>query len=91
MQPVAVKALLTVVVPVDAPKETAVAAPPMLRVVAFALKRLAVPAVVVRDPPLIAALPAAVNPPFDVISPLSATVNSVIPEAEAVRISSFSC
>ena len=50
--------LLTVVVPVVAPKEKVVAAPPMLRLVAVELKRLAVVCDVVTEPPLTATLPA---------------------------------
>jgi len=68
--PVTVKALLTVVVPLDAPREIAVAAPPMFKVVAVVLKRLAVAAVVVREPPLRARLPLEVMLPVRVEVPL---------------------
>ena len=50
-------ALLIVAVPVDAPSVRAVAAPPILRVVAVVLKRFAVACVVVIEPPLTARLP----------------------------------
>ena len=73
-RPVAVKALFTVVVPVPAPRLRVVATPPMLRVVALALNRFAVVAVVESVPPFAAMLPAVVT------LPLFATVNSVVPE-----------
>jgi len=79
-----VKLLLTVVVPVAAPILSVVAAAPKLIVVALVLKRLAVVAVVVRDPPLAATLPLAVR------LPVLPTVNSVTPDSEADKISSFS-
>jgi len=60
------------------------AAPPKLIVVAVVLSKLAVVWVVVIDPPLTATLPEVV------ILPLFAIVNSVVPEEEAERISSFS-
>ena len=67
--PVTTVLLLIVVVPVDAPNETAVAAPPILRVVAFALNMLAVAFVVVISPPLTAMLP-----PY-VVRPVPRNVN----------------
>ena len=76
---------MIVAVPLDAPRLSADAAPPIFRVVALVLNRLAVVAVVVNEPPLIAALPAAVKPPSVVISPFEATVNLVAPPDEAVR------
>src|SRR5579863_4562856 len=86
-----VRLLLTVVVPVAAPIPMVVAAPsPILIVVALALNRVAVVWVVVSEPPLTATLPAAVTAPFAVRLPLLATVNSVTPDSEAVKISSFS-
>lgn len=78
--------LFRVVKPLAAPIAIVVAAPPMLRVVALVLNRLAVPAVVESVPPLTATLPANVPAPFAVILPLLAMVNSVVPEAEAVKI-----
>ena len=61
--PVAVKALLIVLVPVASPIKTAVASPPILSVVALVLKRLAVALVVVISPPLIAISNSAVTSP----------------------------
>ena len=62
--------LLIVVVPVDLPILTAVAAPtPRLMVVAPVLKRLPVDAVVVREPPLTAALPAVWILPVNAVRP----------------------
>ena len=61
---------MIVVVPVFLPMLTAVAAPPMLRVVAVVLKRLAVAAVVVRAPPLSAIFPTVVIAPEKVERPV---------------------
>lgn len=72
--PVTVRAFLIVVVPEVAPKVTVVAAPPMLRVVALALKRFPVAAVVVTEPPLTATLPEVVTLPVRVEAP--STVNA---------------
>ena len=60
--------MLIVAVPVDAPRARVVAPPPMLSVVALELKRLAVPALVVMEPPL------RVRLPLEVISPLRSEV-----------------
>jgi len=74
ISPVAVKALLTVVVPVEAPMLTAVASPPMFTVVAFVLNRVAIPVeVVVISAPLTAKSAAAVTFPVKVDVP--STVN----------------
>src|SRR5579863_4306806 len=62
--------LLMVVVPEFLPILTAVAAPPMLRLVAPVLNMLPVPAVVVMEPPLTARLPAVVTLPVRVEIPL---------------------
>jgi len=67
--PVTVRPLLTVVVPVVAPRLSAVEAPPMLTDVATVLKILAVVAVVVREPPLSAKLPEEVMLPVRVDVP----------------------
>ena len=69
MRPVAVKPLFTVVVPVEAPREIAVAAPPILRFVAPVLKRLPVALVVEIVPPLTPRLPAVVTLPVKVEVP----------------------
>jgi len=55
--------LLIVAVPVDAPRLSVVAAPPILRVVAVVLKRVPVVEVVVNEPPLSAIVPAVVRLP----------------------------
>ena len=57
--------LLSVAVPVVAPRLSVVAAPPILSVVAFALNRFPVEVVVVSEPPLAARLP------LDVILPVA--------------------
>src|SRR5205085_1706184 len=57
-----------------APSETLVPAPAMFTVVAPVLKRFAVPAVVVTDPPLTAALPAVVTLPVSVDAPSTVSV-----------------
>src|SRR5579863_3908358 len=57
--------LLMVVVPEFLPILTAVAAPPMLRLVAPVLNMLPVPAVVVMEPPLTATVPAVVILPLE--------------------------
>ena len=82
--------LLIVVVPLVAPRETVLAAPPMLSVVAVVLNKLPVVWLVAMVPELALIVPAAVTAPVVVRSPLFATVNLVTPEAEAVKISSFS-
>ena len=61
--------MLMVAVPVVAPRETEVAAPPMLRVVAPVLKSVAVAAVVVISPPLTARSPEVVISPVAVMVP----------------------
>ena len=87
-RPETFKALLTVVVPVPAPREIVDAAPPILRVVALVLNRLAVVAVVVKDPPLIAAFPAVVMSPDAVIVPCDPVV-VMLPEVVAFPFSSI--
>ena len=74
IKPVAARALLTVVVPVEAPKVKVVAAPPTWRVVAVALNKLAVVLVVERVPPLTATFPAAVTSPVKVDVPSTVRV-----------------
>jgi hypothetical protein len=64
---VTAKLFAIVVVPVPAPMLTAVAAPPMLRVVTPELSKLKVPTEDVRSPPLIAISPPAVTFPVKAI------------------------
>ena len=78
--------MFRVVTPFVAPMVTAVAAPPTSSVETPEFRRVKVPAVEVRLPPLTARLPAAVIEPFDVTFPLLAIVNSVVPAEEAVKI-----
>jgi hypothetical protein len=61
--------LLMVVEPVEAPRANVVAAPPMFKVVAPVLNRLAIREVVVSEPPLAAKLPAVVILPVPRIVP----------------------
>ena len=70
--PKTARSLFTVVVPVPAPIPMVVAAPPMLRVVAFVLKTFAVVAVVVTEPPLSARFPE------EVMLPVSVEVPSIV-------------
>jgi len=77
--PVEVSALFTVVVPVDAPSETVVAAPPTFRVVALVLKREAVPTkVVVMSAPFTAKSPVIVAELFTVVVPLDAPSETIV-------------
>ena len=62
--PVEVRSLLTVVVPVASPMETAVASPPIFKVVTPELSRLKVAAVEVRSAPLMATSPVNVEVPL---------------------------
>ena len=57
-----VRLLFTVVIPLADPIDTAVAAPAIFTVVAFALNKLAVASVVVRSPPFNARSPVKVRP-----------------------------
>ncbi len=75
-----------VAVPVVDPSETVVAAFPMLRVVAFALKMFAVPDVVVMSPPLTAISPAEVIFPLPPFTEKLVPVISFAPSAIAVTI-----
>ena len=84
IKPVAVKALLTVVVPVEAPRAKVVAAPPTFKVVAVVLNRSALVLVVVIEPPLTATFPPAVTLPVrvDVLSIVSVPLAWILPELE---------
>ena len=77
------KLLLMLVVPVVAPRLSAVAAPPMLRVVAPVLNRFAVEAVVEIVPPFTARLEAAVT------SPVRVDVESIVSEPLACMLPVF--
>ena len=68
-KPVAVKALLTVVVPLLPPSETVVATPPIFNVVALLLNKFAVVWVVAIVPPLALMVPAVVTLPVRVDVP----------------------
>ncbi len=76
----AVAALLMVAVPVEAPKETVVAAPPIFKVVAVALTKLKVVAVVVISPPLTA------RSPVSVVFPVTARVEERVVAPVTVRV-----
>ena len=80
-------ALRIVAVPVVAPRVRLVAAPPIFNVVAVVLNRLAVPAVVVSDPPLKAPLPAEVTLPVPPATEKLVPVISLAPSAIALPIS----
>src|SRR5512145_1679604 len=67
---VEVKALLTVVVPVASPIETAVASEPIFKVVTPELTRLNVPDVEVMSPPLTATSPVTFTFPPNVVAPV---------------------
>jgi len=92
--PVTVAELLIVVVPVEAPREIVVAAPPIFRVVAVALIRLKVVSSVSKSPSLICRSSATtrVAPPRSEIVPSTAKLPllsrlaTVVPEAEAVQM-----
>ena len=88
--PSTLRALLTEVVPVAAPISIAVAAPPMLSVVAVALTKLNVVAVVVISPPLTARSPVrTVSPPtfkFSTIPTPPATVTAPVVELVEVVV-----
>ena len=79
-------ALLIVAVPVVAPKVRVVAAPPIFKVVAPVLKRVALVFVVVRSPPLIAISEPAVTSPVrrDVPSTVSVPAAWMLPAFEIV-------
>ncbi len=83
IRPVAVRALLTVVVPVEAPKDIAVAAPPKFKVVTVELSRLKVVAVLVMSPPFTA------KSPVKVVFPVTASVEDrvVAPVTPSVLVS----
>ena len=68
--PVTDRLLLIVVVPVEAPMEIVVAAPPMFKVVAVVLIRLKVVAVVVKSPPFTAKSSVKVAAPVKVLTPV---------------------
>jgi len=80
--PVTTASLPIVVVPVAAPIAVAVDAPPMFKVVAFVLRRLAVAAVVVMSPPLIAISPVTVTS----VSSFTRAVDSTQPEPFQRRV-----
>ena len=71
--PVTVNALFTVVVPVAAPRETVVAAPPIFKVVALELKTEAVPVEVV-----VISLPFNAKSPEEVIFPVNVDAPSTV-------------
>ena len=79
-------ALLTVAVPVAAPKLRAVAAPPTFTVVALVLKRLPVPAVVESVPQLTATAPEVVILPFEPVIEKLVAVTLVAPNESEVSM-----
>ena len=84
--PVTVRLLLMVVVPVPAPTEIVVPAPPKLIVEAVAFNKLKDPDVVVKSPPLTATSPAVVTFPVkvDIPSIVNAPFAWIFPVFESV-------
>ena len=82
--PVTTKSLLTVVVPVPAPSDRVVAAPPMLKLVAPELNKVAVPEVVVISPPFTATSPEVKTFPVKVEVPsmVKLPLAWIVPELE---------
>src|SRR5882672_9946508 len=79
-------ALLIVAVPVAAPRESVVAAPPTFNVVAPVLKRFTVVEVVVSEPPFTAILPAVVMLPVAPAIEKLVAVTSFAPSESALTI-----
>ena len=82
-----VKLLARVVVPLPAPKLKVVAAPPILKLVALVLNKVAVALLVVKSPPLTATSPEVVMFPVAPVIDQEVALTSLAPKANAVTIS----